>query len=157
MSRVRIVPCSAGDSSKQVNTCRSRFTMEQERERGIERLGKQQVTTPYRPIKIPALLERRSGDKERKYDSVSHSANGGATWPFSTRPFSTHEATWESQARVQRLPLSEPLDLKYSFLLHPCELRTACKLFTIIASTVGVRYKANASFVARCTGRARSC
>ena len=72
------------------------------RERGIERLGKRQVTMPHRPVKRPKLLEVQ----QRKYDSVLHSTNDGATWPFSTP-----EATWVVQARVRfpRLSISRSL------------------------------------------------
>ena len=81
--------------------------------------------------------------QQQTYDSVPHSANGGATWPFSTP-----EATWEVQARVQRLPLSEPFDLRFSYLFHSCELRNTCNSFTVIASVVRVWYNANAGRVA---------
>ena len=47
----------AGDNSKRVTRGSQFTTMEQERKRGIERLGKRQATTPHRPVKIPALLE----------------------------------------------------------------------------------------------------
>ena len=88
---------------------------------------------PQRHIgKRPRLLEAQ----RRKYDSVLHSTNGGATWPFSTP-----EGTWEVQARVQRLPLSEPFNLTFSFLFHGCGLRNS---FTVISSAVRVRYNANA-------------
>ena len=42
------------------------------------------------------------------------------------RPFSTPEATCEVQVRVQRLPLSEPFDLAFSFLFKGCEPFTVC-------------------------------
>ena len=74
--------------------------------------------------------------------SILHSANGRATWPFSTP-----EATWEVQARVQCLPLSEPFDLALSFLFHSCELRNTCNSFTVIASAVREQYNANAGRV----------
>ena len=48
------------------------------RERSIERLGKRQATTPHSPVKRPRLLEAQ----QRKYESIPHNANGGATWPF---------------------------------------------------------------------------
>ena len=40
------------------------------------------------------------------------------------------------QAHVQRLPLSEPFDLTFSFLFHGCELRNTCNSFTVISSAV---------------------
>ena len=80
--------------------------MKQEKEN--EGLGMRQATTPVRPVKTPRLLEAQ----RRKYDSVLHSENGGAAWPFSTPG-----AMWEVQARVQLLPLSEPFVLTFSFLV----------------------------------------
>ena len=68
-------------------------------------------------------------------------------WPRNLA-FSIPEATWEVQARVQRLPLSEPFDLAFSFLFHGCELRNTCNSFTVIASAVYARYNANALLVA---------
>ena len=75
--------------------------------------------------------------------SVPHSANGGATWPFSTP-----EATWVVQARIQHLSLSVHFDLTFSFLFHGCELRNMCNSFTVIASAVRLRYNLNAGRVA---------
>ena len=95
----------------------------------------QQATMPHRP----RLLEAQ----RRKYDSVSHSANGSVTWPLSTL-----EATWEVQARVQRLPLSEPFNLTFFFLFQGCELRHTCNSFTVITSAVYERNNANAGRVA---------
>ena len=80
--------------------------------------------TPHRPVKRPRLLEAQ----RRKYGSIPHSANCGATWPFSTP-----EATWawEVQVLVQRLPLSEPFNLAFSFLFQGCELRNTPYSFTV--------------------------
>ena len=50
--------------------------------------------------------------QRRKVCGIPHYANGSVTW----RAFSTPEATWEVQARVQRLPLSEPFDHAFFFL-----------------------------------------
>ena len=86
---------------------------------------------PHKPVKRPRLLEAQ----RRKYESVPHSANGGATWPFSTP-----EATWEVQARVQCLPLSDPFNLTFSFLLHHCELRNTGNAFTVTAGAVRCAY-----------------
>ena len=93
----------------------------------MEGLGMRQATTPLRPVKRPRLLQAQ----RRKYDSVPHSANGGAAWPFSTPG-----ATWEVKSRVQLLPLSEPFVLTFSFLFHGCELNKTCNSFTVIASAV---------------------
>ena len=57
------------------------------------------------------------------------------------RPFSTPEATWEVQVRVQRLPLSEPFDLAFSFLFKGCEPFTVC-------AYIRAQYNANAGRVA---------
>ena len=93
---------------------------------------------PHRPVKRPRLLEAQ----QRKYDSVPHSTNGSGTWPFSTP-----EATWEVQARVQRLLLSEPFDLTFSFLFHGYELRNTSNPFTVIASAVRIQYDVNVGHV----------
>ena len=90
----------------------------------MERLGKRQATTPHKTY-IP--YSRRSGES-KQYPALRK-------WPRNLA-FSTAEATWEVQARVQRLLLSEPFDLAFSFLFHGCELRKTGNSFTVIASAV---------------------
>ena len=53
--------------------------------------------------------------------------------------FSTPEATWEVQARVQRLPLSKLFHLAFSFLFHGCELRNTCN--PLLSSPARAVYK----------------
>ena len=90
--------------------------------------------------------------RKKTYRSIRYSRRSGESiqypalrkWPRNLA-FSTPEATWEVQARVQRLPLSEPFDLAFSFLFHGGELRNT---FTVIASAVHARYNVNAGRVA---------